>query len=109
MKRIIAASLIALLAVLLNVTATSTLQAGPGKGGQNQLKFEGVITAVTLSSGKVTIRLQSGQSAVVQVVAATKVERNGAHVLLKAFKLGDRGQALTTSAGIATKIEAIGK
>ena len=108
MKRIIAASLIALLAVLLNVTATSTLQAGPGKGGQNQLKFEGVIT-VNLSTGKVTIRLQSGQSAVVQVVAATKVERNGAHVLLKAFKLGDRGQALTTSAGIATKIEAIGK
>lgn len=109
MKRFLLFSILAVSAVLAQENGVLHAQSGPGRGGQNQLKIEGVISGVNLTTNKITIRLQNGRTAVVEVVAATKVERNGVRVPLRVFKIGDRGQALINAAGIASKIEAVGR
>ncbi len=67
-------------------------------------RIEGLITAVDVKYGTVTIR-----GIVVQTDASTKVERNGFHATLSQFKVGDKGQARWNAGEkIAFKVESIG-
>jgi hypothetical protein len=70
---------------------------------------EGTIVAIDLSLGKVTIRTQAGEIVPAMTNGSTKVERNGFHVSLSSFRIGDRGQArFVPGTLLATKIEAVG-
>lgn len=103
------AAVVAALVVTLSFTAP-VLASGKGSGGaqQGELRVEGSITAVNAAAGTVTIRTQSGASVTVTTNAATKIERNGVHATLAAFKIGDRGQARYAAGGLASKVEATG-
>lgn len=81
----------------------SSIAAGIDDGARSG-RIEGTVREVDLRAGTVTI----GRT-VVQTNAATKIERNGIHTVLSAFKVGDFGQArLIGSSNVASKVEARG-
>jgi RTX calcium-binding nonapeptide repeat (4 copies) len=77
---------------------------GSGSSLQNN-KVEGIITAIDLSSGQVTIRTRIGENIVVKATSATKIERNDAHVPLSDLVIGDHGEAIYGNDLIAAKLE----
>lgn len=80
---------------------------GGGSGGEVAVgKVEGVITATNTTAGTVSIRRAGGTVVVVHAGPLTKIERNDVTVSLTAFVIGDRGEALIGSDGVATKVEA---
>jgi len=72
-------------------------------------RVEGTIVAVDLALGKVTIRTQAGEFVPAMTNSSTKIERNGFHVRLSSFQIGDRGQArFNPGTLLAYKVEATG-
>lgn len=90
------------------LAAAPSLFAGPGGGGGNELRVEGTIDAVNVTSGDVAIKTSANRIVTVTATAATKIERNNRRATLSQFKIGDRGQARYVVGGKATKIEAVG-
>ncbi len=116
-----------LIAIFMELVSMTALQArepekrrGRGRGegevrvasgrdrAPRQNKVEGVVLAVNVSTGQVSIRQRNGVTVVVVATAATKVERNDLHATLGAIQVGDRGQALYGNDFIASKIESTG-
>jgi hypothetical protein len=82
---------------------------GSGSGGVAETRIEGTLVAVDTVGSKVQIRRQNGTVAVVNVQAATKIERNGVRVPLSGLKVNDRAQArIATATGLTTKLESVG-
>jgi hypothetical protein len=81
---------------------------GPGSGGAQVVKVEGLVAGVNLMTGQVAITTRAGVTLTVVVAPGTKVERNGRRATLAAFKLGDRVQVVASTSGVAVKIEAVG-
>jgi hypothetical protein len=106
--RLIALAVVLALAGLFAVTETATAERGPGGGTPGTVKVEGTLVGVNLLTGQVGIRVANGATVVVVVTNATKLERNGRPVPLAAFMVGDRAQAIATTAGVALKLEAVG-
>ena len=80
----------------------------PSGGGNlppGAVKIEGTITAVDANARRVTIRLSGGAVAIVQAGPGTITERNDQSAPLSAFVVGERGEAIIGSNGIAVKIE----
>src|SRR4029079_5694331 len=71
-------------------------------------KVEGTVAAVNAAANTVDVRLASGNVVTVTAGAATKIERNDAHVALAAFQVGDRAKAVIGPDGVAWEIEAEG-
>lgn len=72
-------------------------------------RLEGTISAVDIAKKSLTIVNARGTAINVFGNSATKIERNGFHVTLSQFKIGDRGQArFNPTTMIATKMEATG-
>ena len=72
-------------------------------------KVEGVLTAVDLGAGTVTITPLGGSPVVLNVTAGTKIERNEIHVPLSALQIGDAAEAkFDATTMIATKVETTG-
>ncbi|VTS02533.1 hypothetical protein [Tuwongella immobilis] len=69
-------------------------------------KVEGAITAIDVAAGRVVIRRIDGSEVTVQTGPATEIERNDESVLLSVFQVGERGEALIGTDGIAIKLEA---
>jgi|GEM_PF-6839582 len=70
-------------------------------------KIEGVVTAVDVAAGRVSIRVGNATTFSVWVSAATRIERNDNHTSLSAFQVGDFGEAEIGADGYAVKIEAV--
>jgi hypothetical protein len=81
---------------------------GVSGGDISGTKLEGTVTAVNAGAGQVTIRLQNGTTRTVAQAAGAKVERNDLSTTLAAFKIGDRGEAIIGTNGLALKVEAEG-
>lgn len=82
---------------------------GGGSGGDiTGTKIEGTITAVNAGAGQVTLRLLNGVSRTVALAPGAKVERNDLSTTLAAFRVGDRGEAILGTNGLALKVEAEG-
>ena len=84
---------------------------GQGSGKNTSLvasKVEGAVTAVDATASTLTAMPQSGAAVVVKVGPTTKVERNGKHATLSAFKVGDAVEAKLGSDGVALEVEATG-
>jgi hypothetical protein len=82
---------------------------GGGSGGDiTGTKIEGTITAVNAGAGQVTLRLLNGVSRTVALAPGAKVERNDLSSTLAAFRVGDRGEAILGTNGLALKVEAEG-
>lgn len=98
---------LAALVVALSFSAPALAGNGSGGGQQGQLKVEGTVSAVDVSNGTVSIT-SGGKVVTVTVGVGTKVERNGRPATLAAFKVGDRGQAVYSAGGVASKVQAVG-
>ncbi len=81
---------------------------GGTSGGITGQKVEGRITAVNAAAGQVAIRTGNGTVVTVAAAPGAKIERNDIHVTLAAFRVGDLGEALLGTNGLALKIEASG-
>ncbi len=101
------AAVAASLAVALAFSAPALADKGSGGGQKGEMKVEGTVSAVDAAAGTVSIT-SGGKVVTVTVTATTKVERNGNTATLAAFKLGDRGQALYSASGVASKVQATG-
>lgn len=113
---VVSAAVAVLFIVGCSNNSASPVASGPGQaqnasliaagidGGARTGRIEGQIREVDLRAGTVTI----GRT-IVQTNATTKIERNGIHTSLQAFKVGDFGQArLIGSSNVASKLEARG-
>lgn len=80
------------------------------KPAPKSLRVEGVLVDLNLAAGTVAIRVRTGDVVVVSVNGSTKIERNGVHTTLAAFRIGDRVQARLGSAesNLAIKFEGTG-
>jgi hypothetical protein len=78
-----------------------------GSGGIVGQKVEGTVVAVNPAVGHVALRV-GGNTVTVAVAPGAKVERNDIETTLGAFRVGDFGQAVIGSNGLALKIEAVG-
>lgn len=81
---------------------------GGTSGGITGQKVEGRITGVNAAAGQVAIRTGSGTVVTVAAAPGAKIERNDIHVTLAAFRVGDLGEALLGTNGLALKLEATG-
>lgn len=109
MQSIIKSLLGLAIVAIVGATLATSADASTERGGNKANKVEGKIVSVDVANLKVTIKTQAGALVSVQANAATKIERNGFHSTLAAFKVGDVGQAvLNPTTKIATKIEATG-
>lgn len=70
----------------------SSLSFAGGKGTTNEVRIEGNLISIS-PSGQIVIRVSAMRTVTVQLLATTKVERNGVPVRITAFKVGDRVQA----------------
>ncbi|MBM3980989.1 MAG: hypothetical protein FJ304_12020 [Planctomycetes bacterium] len=77
-------------------------------GGITGTKVEGTVVAVNAAAGQVAIRTRGGTVLTVAAAPGAKIERNDLHTTLAAFKVGDLGEALLGTTGLALKIEAYG-
>ena len=72
-------------------------------------KVEGTLTAVDLAANTVTITPLGGSPVVLNVTAATKIERNEMHVSLSALVIGDAAEAKFDATTMnASKVETTG-
>jgi hypothetical protein len=81
---------------------------GVSGGDITGTKVEGTIIGVNAGAGQVTIRLQNGTARTVALAPGAKVERNDVTATLAAFRIGDIGEAILGTNGLALKVEASG-
>ena len=72
-------------------------------------QVSGTLVAKNVAARKVTIHTQNNANVILTIPIAAKVERNGVHVSLSAFKTGDKVQAKYNAAGtVIIKFEGVG-
>lgn len=81
---------------------------GTNGGSVTGQKVEGTVVAVNAAAGQVQLRAASGALVTVAAAPGAKIERNDESTTLAAFKVGDRGEAVLNTSGLALKIEATG-
>lgn len=87
-------------------TTTMVASRIKAKTAKIEAKVEGVITAIDLDAGSVTIQPSAGDPVTVTVTATTKIEYNEADATLADFQIGDAAQAKYNPTNfVASKIE----
>ena len=80
---------------------------GGGGGGGNVIKVEGSLVGVNTTTAQVVIRRFNGAVLTLTLTrGVTKIERNGIHVGLRAFRAGDRVEAVIVN-GVVVKFEGV--
>ena len=79
-----------------------------GRKDKQQVKVEGILTAVAADGTSITILMKNGKSVIVLIDATTKIEHNEMDITAADLVLliGDFAEAkVSTVTGVATKVE----
>jgi hypothetical protein len=95
------------MAAIMTIVGIAAFDAKPAQAKSPQV--EGRLVAKNVTTRQVTIRTQSGNNVVLTIPITAKIERNGVHTTLKAFKIGDFVQAKFDASGrVVIKFEGVG-